>query len=68
MFIEEHVSQFIKVQLRTYAHNVYNRLLITELDIINLGISPLHVALTRHNGSSSNDVNFNTTDEKGFRY
>ncbi|XP_021339402.1 protein-glucosylgalactosylhydroxylysine glucosidase-like [Mizuhopecten yessoensis] len=68
MYIEEYSQEGkVKVELKMYAHQWMNRLLVTEISVINDGGQPVYLNLSQTLGPVSRDVTVNTTHSNGYR-
>ncbi|XP_060072815.1 protein-glucosylgalactosylhydroxylysine glucosidase-like [Ylistrum balloti] len=68
MYIEEYTqNDYVKVELKMYAHQWMTWLLVTEISVINNGGPPVVLNLSQTLGPVSDDVNVNTTQENDFR-
>lgn len=62
MYVEEYISEDIRVEMSMYAHQWLNRLLITEISVVNNGSVPVYLNLSQNLGPPSDDVTFQTVD------
>ncbi|XP_060072816.1 protein-glucosylgalactosylhydroxylysine glucosidase-like [Ylistrum balloti] len=64
MYVEEYTSDDVRVEMNMYAHQWMNRLLVTEISVVNNGSIPIHLNLSQNLGLSSEDVSFQTVDKQ----
>ncbi|XP_069117851.1 protein-glucosylgalactosylhydroxylysine glucosidase-like [Argopecten irradians] len=67
MYIEEYSQRYVSVELKMYAHQWLNNLLVTEIYVTNDGAAPVHLNLSQTLGPLSKDVHVNTIHENGVR-
>ncbi|XP_060072814.1 protein-glucosylgalactosylhydroxylysine glucosidase-like [Ylistrum balloti] len=68
MYIEEYTqNDYVKVELKMYAHQWMSWLLVTEISVINNGGPPVVLNLSQTLGPDIDDVNVNTTQKNDFR-
>ncbi|XP_033736120.1 protein-glucosylgalactosylhydroxylysine glucosidase-like [Pecten maximus] len=63
MYVEEYTSDDVRVELSMYAHQWMNRLLVTEISVVNNGSLPVYLNLSQNIGPPSEDVSFQTVDK-----
>ncbi|OWF37122.1 protein-glucosylgalactosylhydroxylysine glucosidase-like [Mizuhopecten yessoensis] len=64
MYIEEYTSDDVRVEMNMYAHQLLNRLLVTEISVVNNGHLSVHMNLSQNIGLPSEDLSFQTADRE----